>query len=77
MLLFSCYNVAEYNPRGADYCNPSNILTALFPLSICAAACWGTTRAFRERVLAFWLSMSQGGYNWEYIPARKGAVLLS
>ncbi|RPB27333.1 hypothetical protein L211DRAFT_894035 [Terfezia boudieri ATCC MYA-4762] len=80
ILLLNCYEAGRhlgYNPRVAGYCNLSNILTAMFPLSICVAACWGTIWAFRERVIVFWLSMSQGDYKWEYIPAREGTVLLS
>ncbi|KAF8428098.1 hypothetical protein EV426DRAFT_326429 [Tirmania nivea] len=80
ILLFSCYNVGThpgYNLLMRDYCITSNVLTALFPLSICVAACWGTIWAFRERVVVFWLSMSQDDYKWKYIPARKGTVLVS
>lgn len=82
ILLFSCFDAGRhpgYNPQIRNYCNARNVLTALFPLSICVAACWGTIWAFRERVVVFWLSMSQDDYNWKYIyiQARKETVLLS
>jgi len=80
IMLSSCYNVGKhprYNPQMRDYCNTSNVLTAMLPLSTCVAACWITIWAFRERVVIFWLSMSQDNYKWKYIPATVGTVLLS